>query len=205
MSIDVAFIGYEALAHTAEDFLARHHVSRYLPVPIEQIIDVDFGIDIVPMPGFHINYEMDAFISTDLTEIRVDKAVYESKNKNRYRFSLAHELAHRLLHASIFAQLKFKTVQEWKKSRDDFTPAAYSRLEFQANTVAGLILVPPQELAEKFRDAEQAAEKCKIDLQSAGAETWELIANLLASEFGVSKGVIDRRAIKDGLWEGNKM
>src|SRR5207247_1730438 len=114
------------------------------------IVDNDFRIDVIPMPGFHLNYEVDAFISTDLSEIRVDQAVYEAKNKNRFRFSLAHELAHRLLHADIFRAMSFTTVQQWKESRNAIPEREYSRLEFQANTFAGLILVPPKELAEKF-------------------------------------------------------
>jgi Zn-dependent peptidase ImmA (M78 family) len=171
------------------------------PVPIEQIVEFGFEMDIIPMPGFHRNYDVDAFISTDLTEIRVDQAVYEAKNKNRYRFSLAHELSHRILHESVFRNLRFRTVAEWKESRTAIPEREYSRLEFQANTLAGLILVPPRELAERFATAKMHAESVGISLIDARPEAWDNIERWLAGEFQVSQGVIARRAPKDGLWE----
>jgi hypothetical protein len=35
----------------AEDFLATYHPDLDLPIPIEEIIEIDLELDIVPMPG----------------------------------------------------------------------------------------------------------------------------------------------------------
>jgi Zn-dependent peptidase ImmA (M78 family) len=63
------------------------------------------------MPGLQTNFDTAAYITSDLTEIRVDQSVYETR-ENRYRFSLAHELAHKILHAEVFQQLSFSTIAE---------------------------------------------------------------------------------------------
>jgi hypothetical protein len=198
--ITVPFLTNEQLGAAAEQFLDEHHPSRSIPVPIEEIIEFDFGMDIIAMPGFHLNYEVDAFISTCLSEIRIDKAVAEAKNKNRYRFSLAHELSHRLLHSDVFSQLKFATIAEWKASRDLIPPREYNRLESQANRLAGLILVPKVELAQRFNAAMLEVERAGVAIQSATEEDWEMIERFLAAEFGVSPYVIRIRGEKDGLW-----
>lgn len=201
MAIPVPYIGDERMRAIAEEFLTNHHPSRKLPVPIEEIIEFQYGIDIIPMPGFHVNFEVDGFISTDLTEIRVDKAVYDARNKNRYRFTLAHELSHVVLHGDIYKQLKYGTVAEWKESRNMIPEREYSRLEFQANFLAGLILVPGDKLREAFQEASAHAEKVGIDIHQARSEAWDAIENWLATRFGVSTGVINHRAVKDGLWK----
>ena len=200
MELVVPFLSDVSLRETAESFLREYNNENTIPVPIEEIIEFDFKMDIITMPGFHLNYEVDAFISHDLTEIRIDKAVAEAKNKNRYRFSLAHELAHRILHADIFRKFSFSTIGEWKQSRDAISEKQYGRLEFQANMLGGLILVPPNALSDKFQGAQAQIAEAGASVFDATPETWDMIERFLAAEFGVSQAVIGRRAISDGLW-----
>ena len=138
-----ALFRYGDLRRYAEKFLAQYHPGRKVPVPIEEIIDVRLGIDIVPMPGLG-NFDTVAYLSPDLAEIRVDEFVYKHR-PNRYRFSLAHELGHRILHADIFRQFRFSNVASWKRFITDEIPLdQYRYLESQANGFAGLVLVPAQ-------------------------------------------------------------
>jgi len=65
-------------------------------------------IDIVPMPGLHALIETDGFITSDLREIFVDEFVYQSR-LGRYRFTLAHELGHSVLHRDVFRKEAFGT------------------------------------------------------------------------------------------------
>jgi len=95
MAIQAPFFSEADLRYRADRFLAEFHQDRSIPVPIERIIEYDFEMDIVPGPGLHREFDIDAYLTSDLAEIRVDQAVWESR-ENRYRFSLAHELAHRL-------------------------------------------------------------------------------------------------------------
>lgn len=75
----------------AEDFLAAYHEERTLSIPIEEIAEFDFEIEIVPMLGLQQELRVDAFLTSDLERIFVDEEVMRD-SPVRYRFSLAHEL-----------------------------------------------------------------------------------------------------------------
>ena len=72
MAFKAPFFRYEDLRRCAEAFLLEHHPGREIPVPIERIVDIQFGIDIVPMPGLG-NFDTVAYLSHNLTEIRVQR------------------------------------------------------------------------------------------------------------------------------------
>jgi len=65
------------------------------------------------VPGLQTGFDVVAFITRDLKEIRVDEYVYLNRIA-RYRFSLAHELAHRLLHPDLWQQIEFHDIASWK-------------------------------------------------------------------------------------------
>jgi hypothetical protein len=125
----------------AAEFLATHHSSGELPIPIEEIIEFDCEIDIVPVPGLMSDLDIDAFITADLKEIRVDQYI-QQKVLTRYRASLAHELSHSLIHREFFEQLKFATVAEWKQILASLKESEITKLESQARLLGALILVP---------------------------------------------------------------
>lgn len=77
--ISVPFVSYEYLRKVSEDFLVKHHPTGVIPVPVEEIIEFQFGLDIVPTPGLHEGFDVDAFITNDLTTIYVDDFVYKSR------------------------------------------------------------------------------------------------------------------------------
>ena len=111
--IDVPYRSYDQLRRVAEDFLAKYHPPGAIPVPIEEIIEFEFGMDIIPIFGLHKSFDIDAFVSRDLTAISVDRHFQENQ-PGRYRFSLAHELAHVLIHGDIIGQLGYSSIKEWK-------------------------------------------------------------------------------------------
>lgn len=138
MELSAPFLQYDALGRKAEAFLQQYHPDRTLPVPIEVIVERDFGMDIVPMPGLQEAFDTVAFITRDLTEIRVDQYVLQWR-PNRYRFSLAHELGHRILHADVFRELDFRNIESWKEVVMSIPEREYGFLEFHANSFAGLV------------------------------------------------------------------
>jgi hypothetical protein len=115
MGIRAPFLPYDELRKRAEGFLKQFNAEREIPVPIERIVEFGLGIDIVPTPGLHENFDIDSYPTSDLTEIHVDEYVYK-RRPARYRFSLAHEVSHLLIHQEIFEQLKFSTIAEWSRS-----------------------------------------------------------------------------------------
>ncbi len=105
----VPILSYDDIAQRAEAVYRLHNAMDAIPVDIEAIIDIGCRIDIYPSPGLMDRFQIDAYISRDLSEIHVDKRIYEQRPPNRYRFSLAHEFAHLILHGDIYRLMSFKT------------------------------------------------------------------------------------------------
>ena len=129
--IKAPFFSYEDLRRKADEFLAQHHPDGTIPVPIEEIVEFELNMDIVPTPGLHQLLEVDGFITSDLREIWVDQFVYDSR-PGRYRFTLAHEVGHSILHADIFQGSSFHSVTEWKAFVNSIPDKEHSWLEYQA-------------------------------------------------------------------------
>jgi hypothetical protein len=70
--IQAPVLSYEEIRRRADDFLATYHPSRKPPVPIEEIIEFRLRINIVPVAGLRRAFDIDAFTSSDCTEIIVD-------------------------------------------------------------------------------------------------------------------------------------
>jgi len=201
MSISVPYLPEPSIRRSADVFLSECHPSRVIPVPIEQIVEFQLGIDIVPIPGIHRAYDIDSMLSRDLRQIYVDEAVFKDF-PGRYRFSLAHETAHLRLHADVFIQMQFRNIAEWKAVvADKIGEKDYGKLEYQAYAFAGLVLVPPDMLCKHFRETLALAESRGLSVQADSDLARNAIESYLSKEFVVSREVIRRRLSADHLWE----
>jgi Zn-dependent peptidase ImmA (M78 family) len=136
-----------------------------------------------------------------LRQICVDGAVFENF-PGRYRFSLAHEIAHWQLHSEIYAQLQFSGIADWKNVIcNEVSEKDYGKLEFQAYMFAGLILAPPAVLGERLRAAVSLAESRGLTVHVDSDVARDVIESYLSREFVVSRDVIRRRLACDKLWE----
>jgi len=197
--IRAPFWNYDDLRVRAEDFLAEHNPDRVVPVPIEGIVEFRFGMDIVPVPGLQQGFDTVSYLTADLQDIRVDEFVFTSR-LNRYRFSLAHELAHRVLHREVFEQLAFGDIDSWKRVMRELIPEKeYRFLEFHANSFAGLVLVPRPELATAFGETIETFRG--LGFAEFSDPVRDYVEAQLAERFVVSTEVIHRRVERDDLWE----
>lgn len=198
--ISVPFIPYEEIRKKADGFLSEYHPTRDVPIPIEEIIEFQLGINIVPLPGLHRDLELDGFISSDLKEISVDATACDAYPA-RYRFTLAHEVGHIFLHKSIFKKAEFSSINEWKSFGNSIPEKEYAALEFQAHAFAGLVLVPKEHL-EKLADSYvRKIRKEGISLIDNWDFAWARIAARLAKDFEVSTEVIERRLKYDKIFD----
>lgn len=199
--LEVPRHSYEELRKRADSFLHTYNQKGTIPVPIEEIVEFAFGMDIIPIPGLHQGFEIDGFISSDLSVISVDQFVYESR-PGRYRFTLAHELGHSVLHHRVYEKAEISSIKEWKQFVTEIDLKDYEWLEWQAHAFAGLILVPPAPLKKKFAVAIQQADEARLSIRRAGDVAKLYISSWLAKEFDVSSQVIEKRLEKDKLWPG---
>jgi Zn-dependent peptidase ImmA (M78 family) len=169
-------------------------------VPIEEIAEFRFRLDIVPVPGLQDGFDVDAYLTSDLKEIRVDRFIQENR-LNRYRFSIAHELAHLVVHQDVFKAMRFSTIQEWKVAMQSIPEDQYGYIEWQAYSLAGLILVPPVPLMALFKDKVKEAKVAGIDLYEMDERLQKSVTSHLGKYFEVSSEVVARRMKADKLWE----
>lgn len=74
-------LSYADLRRRARDFLRTHHPAGTIPVPIEEIVEFNYRIDIVPLPGLQEAFEVDGFISSDLKAITVGNSAWISMTR----------------------------------------------------------------------------------------------------------------------------
>jgi len=189
---------YEDLRKKADEFLRTYNPSGTIPVPIEEIVEFEFGINIVPVLGLQRQLEVEGFTSSDLKNIYVDEYVY-TDYLNRYRFTLAHEIGHIVLHRNLYDAHKFKSIDGWKEFINSMTEKEHGWLEYQGYAFAGLVLVPRESLSKHTGEWVKRIKAKGISLEKNWDFAWELITEHLGKEFQVSASVIEKRLEKDGI------
>lgn len=189
MPIHVPDLSDVLIAYVAAECLAQTHPDGSIPIPIEDIIDVGYRLDLVPTPNLETLFGTTAFITQDLREIRVDDYTYR-RQSYRLRFSLAHELAHLILHTTVYRALAFTTPAEWKIALGSIVPADYKRMEDQADQLAGLILVPTLQFRRIFQEVATALAQANTSFGQLSKQSQDYAVKRLANTFGVSTGII---------------
>lgn len=198
--IEVPYLSYERLKELAENVLEQSSYSDSFPVDIEMIVEDDFEMDIIPIRGLKTSYDIDAFISKDLQTITVDETVLESR-RNRYRFSLAHELGHRVLHEDILSSIDFETTAQWKECINSIPTREYGFLEYQANTFANAILIPSSQLHSRFADAIEQIRAAGMDPKQQADTCLDYVATGLGKQFCVSAEAMTIRIEKEAMFD----
>lgn len=180
----IPYLNKEVIISKAEEILEECWRHEY-PVDIEAICD-DLKIAIVPVVDLSKMFHIDAYISSDFQTIYVDNKEFE-KESPRYRFSVAHEVGHFVLHRRYYpcgVNSSEKWVEYSHSIINDYA-------EFQANYFAGNLLVPEYELIEKLNDAFKGSFARNYWDASIGEK--EKILLDIKKHFKVSSDVIARR------------
>lgn len=196
-------LSYEKINERAGEFLEKHGIGGKLPVPIDEIIEFKYGIDIVPFPNLQRDFDIEGFISGDMSCIYVDDFVFQNR-LFRYRFTLAHEIGHLVLHEDLIQNIRPTGVAEWKDFILQVDQEAYDWVEWQAYTFAGMILVPRKPLKEDFvqqmdslRKKITVAKLAKLPRDSYKDYIVEAVARNLIEKYAVSKDALIKRITKE--------
>lgn len=194
------FLPPSEIARSANQFLNQYYPNRNPPIPIEEIVEFQLRLNIVPEPNFRNQTGIESALSNDLKTIYIDEYLTNPNLLNhRYRFSLAHEVGHVFLHREVFKEFPCKSAYDWKKFMMEVDGYQYGWLETHAYQFAGLILVPTDILARELKIIQVSYEK---DGQAPNSENIifeEYVMNRLKEKFQVSSTVIVKRIEKDGL------
>ena len=192
MTFVVPYLTYENIGEHVKTFLETYHPSLELPVPIEWIIESDLGLHIHPFPELYRKFKQSGFLSHDRKVIYVDEYQYDNYVE-KYRFTLAHEVGHYVMHKSFYEGLSFNYVQEYIEFLQSIPQKEWYWFETHGDSFAGQILVPTEpleknciELLETYRD-----------IYSKHAyiphEFWTYASNDLSEIFEVNPKVIEIR------------
>jgi len=185
------FMSYAAISRVAEKFRNKYQSEGGNPLKIFDIIEFDFGIDIIPSPNLQARCGADAFITSSWKEMYVDKKQYENEANKRINFSVSHEIAHFILHRKIYADLGIKSVEDLYRFIEESPNEEYSRMEWQANDFAGKILVPKDDLEKAIEDVTNRVLREELSP--------ELFLQELSEIFNVNGGVISIRMTNERM------
>jgi Zn-dependent peptidase ImmA (M78 family) len=190
---------YEAIRLKADEILQKTWPEGTIPINVERIVDARFQIDIIPVPGLKDQIGVEGFLSRDRDAIYVDERVSNAV-PSRYRFTLAHEIGHLVLHEALYRAADFKTPAEWLEFQSSLPEQDYSRYEFQAYCFGGLLLAPKVPLAKAVQEAVAKAKGSGYEIRLEDPADRDYVAEWVGRRFGVSGDVIVRRGKYDGLW-----
>lgn len=207
INLQLAFRPYREIRKIAKETLLIFGLQETLPIPIEELLDVTLGINLIPHPNLYRTREISAYLSNDLKRIFIDEYQYLNLEK-KLRFTLAHEFAHLTLHQVVYDKHKPPGKSEWLDFVVDLAEVDRSILEQEADDFAGLFLVPDEPLLRlysAFIEDNQAILLKKYKLFSGKYPKDMLnrifirhIADELSDQFNVAPDVIVIRAIKSG-------
>ncbi|HEX9651506.1 MAG TPA: ImmA/IrrE family metallo-endopeptidase [Cyclobacteriaceae bacterium] len=179
--------------------------SEDIPVEIEEIIELKYKIQIVPLRELLKVVNTEGFLSKDKLEIYVDQERYINPIfKQRLRFTLAHELGHYILHPEFYEDVEFKKPEDIITFFNSMNEDDLHWFEYQANEFAGRILVPVTKLESLINGNKSYIEELKGKFQESDGHDdliLDAFSRKICGDFDVSNDVIKIRIHKERLIE----
>lgn len=142
-------LSHTDISKVTSTFLSKYNPKDIIPVPIDDIIEISLQIQIISIPNLKSVFEIDGFINSDFNQITIDDEVFVNCEE-RARFTLAHELGHKILHEKYYKHSKFNSIEEYVNFQHNIASSTHSILERQANDFAGCLLVPVDRLKKEL-------------------------------------------------------
>lgn len=103
----------------------------------------------------------------------------------QYRYTLAHEAAHYILHKQIITECNIQDLHQWKEYLINEFNAEWTIMERQADEYARALLIPSDLLREAVLPFVDKARTQNIELHDLGREAKKRLSLLLQSSFEV--------------------
>lgn len=200
MTFKAPYLTYRDVGKYAEDFLTKYHPALELPIPIEWIIEFNLGLNIVPIPYLYKTFKQSGFLSANRKIIFIDEYQYDNFVE-KYRFTLAHEIGHFVMHESMYEGLSFDSVQEYIEFTHLLPQSELYWYETQSDWFAEQLLVPTTQLEKSCMDLLESNRNQFSEIQSLSYEFWSYASNELSDYFEVNPIVIDIRIQRENFVE----
>jgi hypothetical protein len=175
----------DELKEEARKFLASYNPENTVPVPIEHIADYALGISILPTKDLERVWGIDAFINSRLDTIVIDYWAYMNQEA-RSRFSIAHEIAHKVLHADIYEQLEIEDEKSYLHFQENGNLTGKGSMEYQAYCFAGYVVLPESTFNPRFEELYNSLSSVDVD------ELYQMM-RILEDEFQVSGVCLEKQ------------
>ena len=203
MTFNASYLSYESVGEYVKAFLGKYHPSLQLPIPIEWIIESDLDLHIHPFPNMYRIFRQNGFLGLQRKVIYIDEYQYDNFVE-KYRFTLAHEVGHFIMHESLYEGLYFDSEQEFMEWLQSRPRNELGWFETQANWFAGQLLVPTEPLQEHCVNLLESNRNRFSVSEYIPHEFWSYASNALAEPFEVSPIVIEIRIRYESLSEKYK-
>lgn len=205
----IPFLGFNELEIKSKNFIDSIYTRN-----VSEKLDLDL-ITSFFMEHFNIIFVFDEDLGSDkkrneiLGQISVTERVIKvsstlEMDSPRWRFTLAHEIAHLVLHHDFFsdntAAVYNELINNLQWSEADQISESIQRLEWQANAFASCMLVPKDELIEIVRDILVKLDVnhfnhgvIYLDEQLCNLNTFRCIIRKVKSVYGVPEQSVELR------------
>ena len=142
--LPIKFYTHQELESIAEVFIdAFHKPTDSLPVEIDTIVEADLDVRIFPYSQLEERHGLHGYLALSLKKIYVDQNIMDSDLfERRYRFTIAEEVGHYLLHKDIFADVE--TPEDYINAYGKISAKEYGKMDMDAKYLGGAILMPTE-------------------------------------------------------------
>ena len=175
----IQFYDIPTLEKLATEFLSQFHDKKRLEVDVEYILEGKLGYTVLHFSSLTEFHGIEAALLSKRKVIYVDQYLMDYKER-KYRFTLAEEIAHIILHKDLYADCNdiddMYTVYE-KISAED-----YHRMDRNAKYLAGAILFPAESFKNRAIEIYESIDREKV---KTNEEVIYKIATQLTEDFNV--------------------
>lgn len=195
-------LGWKEIATRARTFAEEYRLAqRQFPLDIEEIVECDLGMEIRLCSGVLEEFGSPAQIAPGDSHpiLTVDADQYRQQT-SFYRYSVAHEIGHYVLHREWLQKVwqLIDSVESWKQVIASRSEEDYKWIEGQAEEFASYLLAP-ESVFEPFLK-EQIALLKKIDASLQSEDVLPYLANPVGEFFGMSNSAAQARIRKSAQW-----
>jgi len=138
----IRFYTVAELEEFAQVFISEFHKpADILPIEIDLITERDLGISVISFSMLRERYGLEAFLALGKKTIYIDTALMDSDAYiNRYRFTIAEEISHRILHGDLFKNVE--NIEEYFSALDKIRHFEQAQMDKDAKYLASAVLMP---------------------------------------------------------------
>ncbi len=191
----------QRLWELADAKYAEWNPDDEIPFPADRVIESVFNVDIVPIKGLaEVISPAKAFLSGQGRQLTVDED-HMMRDGGPFRFTVAHELGHLVLHREILAAAKYGTSRQYMEYLARVPDDVRSSMEWQANEFAGVLIVPARHLRLALEAGVQRIREFGFTDAEQVRSAWGHIEQHAAEVLGVSVFPVNIRCTNLGLQE----